>query len=109
MKKRVVHCKGADPWDVYVGRPSVFGNPWSHKADTLAKFRTKTVEQAVNNFEIWLNGTGFKDVLQEERKRLLERLPELTGKVLACWCDDDKPCHARVLVAKVDSIKKDEQ
>lgn len=32
------------------------------------------------------------------RTRLVERLPELRGKNLACWCALDKPCHADVLL-----------
>lgn len=32
------------------------------------------------------------------RTALVERLPELRGKNLACWCALDAPCHADVLL-----------
>jgi hypothetical protein len=32
---------------------------------------------------------------------LLEQLPELQGKVLACWCTP-KPCHGDVLLELLD-------
>lgn len=36
MKAKVVHCK-KEPFDVYVGRGSVWGNPFSHKEGTTAE------------------------------------------------------------------------
>jgi ribonuclease HI len=38
----------------------------------------------------------FRGYLQT-RPDLMLALPELRGKRLGCWCDDDSPCHARVL------------
>ena len=35
---KVVHCKKSE-YDVYIGRPSLWGNPFSSKDKTLAKFR----------------------------------------------------------------------
>ena len=35
---RVVHCK-KEPYDVYIGRPSKWGNPYSHKDNTKAQFK----------------------------------------------------------------------
>lgn len=32
------------------------------------------------------------------RTKLVQQLPELRGKNLACWCALDKPCHADVLL-----------
>lgn len=32
----VVHCKKA-PYDVYIGRPGPWGNPFSHQSGTLAR------------------------------------------------------------------------
>lgn len=88
---KVVHCK-VDPYDVYIGRPSIWGNPFSHKPDTSAKFKTNTVEEAVSNYEDWI----------KTQPQLLEKLGDLKGKVLACWCktksNPNKPCHGDVLL-----------
>lgn len=74
----VVHCK-REPYDVYVGRPSKWGNPFS-----ISENRTR--EQAIQAFEEWI-------VTQAD---LMASLPELRGKVLGCWCAP-RACHGDVL------------
>jgi hypothetical protein len=71
----VVHCKKSK-YDVYIGRPSKWGNP----------------------FKIGSAGTR-QVVIQKYRKWLVEKRPdlvnaakrELKGKVLGCWCAPN-PC-----------------
>lgn len=82
----VVHCKKA-AFDVYVGRPSVFGNPYSHKAGTTAQYQVATRDAAVDAYETWL-------LAQPSLVARVKR--ELRGKVLACWCAPAR-CHAEVL------------
>jgi hypothetical protein len=82
----VVHCKRSK-FDVYIGRPSPWGNPFSHKAGTLAQFKVATREEAIARYEAWLL----------EQPELIERAKqELRGKILACWCSP-LPCHGDVL------------
>jgi uncharacterized protein DUF4326 len=74
----VVHCK-RERFDVYIGRPSKWGNPFvldgrSSREEVIAKYRA------------WL-------LCQPE---LVAALPELKGKVLGCWCAP-KSCHGDVL------------
>lgn len=85
---RVVHCKRGH-FDVYIGRPSKWGNPFSHLASdkTIAQFLVASREEAIARYEEWL-------LAQPE---LVAALPELRGKVLGCWCAP-KPCHGEVLV-----------
>ena len=52
------------------------GNPFSHKAATLAKFRVSSREEAIERYEQYLLGTP----------ELMARLHELKGKTLGCWC-----------------------
>ena len=83
---RVVHCKRAE-YDVYIGRPSKWGNPFvlgadGSRAEVIAKYRD------------WL-------MTQPE---LLSALSELQGKTLGCWCAP-KPCHGDVLVALANAKK----
>ena len=40
------------------------------------------------------------------RPSMLEKLEELRGKVLACWCKP-KPCHGDILVELIESIERD--
>lgn len=85
---RVVHCK-KKLFDVYIGRPSKWGNPFSFKEGTKAKFNVNTREDAVRMFEEWFLA---QPELVESAKQ------ELKGKVLGCWCGPDQPCHGQVLL-----------
>lgn len=85
MKNLVVHCK-KEPHDVYIGRPSKWGNPFTHKEGTKAQFVMPTREEAIKAYEAWL--------LQQPH--LMASLHELKGKVLGCWCAP-LACHGHVL------------
>jgi hypothetical protein len=85
-KGGVVHCKRG-PFDVYIGRPSKWGNPFSHQDGTLAQFKVATREEAVESYRQW--------VLQQPE--LMAALSELRGKVLGCWCAP-LACHGDVLM-----------
>ena len=78
----VVHCKRAR-YDVYVGRPSKWGNPF-------AIGRDGTREQVIARYERWLRS----------RPELLAQLGELEGKTLGCWCAP-RACHGDVLARLV--------
>jgi hypothetical protein len=80
LQSRVVHCK-RNPFDVYIGRGSKWGNP----------------------FKIGIDGNRF-DVINKylfyilNKPDLLYALHELEGKVLGCWCAP-KFCHGHILIA----------
>jgi hypothetical protein len=73
---------------VYVGRPTKWGNPYSHQSGTLAKYKVATRDEAVDAYEQYLRENPE---LMEAAKR------ELRGKDLVCWCAPLR-CHADVLV-----------
>ena len=81
----VVHCKKSD-YDVYIGRPSKWGNPFSHRDDTLAEFKISNRAEAIQKYEEWIL----------KQPHLMGALHELKGKTLGCWCSP-KPCHGHVL------------
>ena|SRR5579859_2329756 len=89
---KVVHCK-KEAYDVYIGRPSKWGNPFTHKDGTTAQIKVSSREEAVQKYREWL--------LQQEN--LLQDLHELKGKVLGCWC---KPlsCHGDILLELANEI-----
>ena len=76
---------------VYVGRPSFWGNPFSEPSLQIDDF--------LDWYEWWLDGELRADwhnwPLGTEQK---QRIEELRGHDLACWCPLDKPCHADVLL-----------
>lgn len=78
---------GVPPGAVYVGRPTKWGNPFSHLPSKTATYVVETREEAVIRYREWLL----------EQPELLSQLSELEGKDLVCWCAP-LPCHAVVLV-----------
>lgn len=77
----VVHCKRAE-YDVYIGRPSKWGNPFRVGVDG-------TREEVIEKYRQYLT----------ERPRLVELAKkELRAKVLGCWCPP-KSCHGEILAA----------
>lgn len=87
MKTRVVHCKKAS-FEVYIGRPSKWGNPYRLKKGESRK-------ACLARYQQWLMS----------QPELLQSIGELKGKVLGCWC---KPleCHGDILAALADAITK---
>ena len=84
---RVVHCK-VNKYDVYIGRPSKWGNPFEIGKDGSR-------EEVIQKYKNWII----------EQPHLLMSLNELDGKILGCWCSP-KPCHGDVLVELVNSTKR---
>lgn len=77
---KVVHCK-RDPYDVYIGRPSKWGNPF-------VVGRDGTREEVIELYEEWIKNQP--ELIEAARR-------ELPDKVLGCWCAP-KACHGEVLV-----------
>lgn len=84
MPTRVVHHKKED-YDVFIGRPSVWGNPFKVGEDG-------TRAEVIEKYREWIL----------KNPRLLGKLDEIRGKVLGCWC---KPyeCHGDVLADLADN------
>jgi len=95
---KVVHFK-REPHDVYIGRPSKWGNPFTHIADkkTAAKYIVASREEAVQKYKEW--------ILEGEGQWLLEHLHELEGKTLGCWCAP-KLCHGNALIEIINEKNK---
>jgi hypothetical protein len=89
----VVHFKKS-PYDIYIGRGSIWGNPFTHlTTETKAQFVVSTREEAIEKYREWLMG----------QPELLKQIPNLRGKVLGCWCVP-KRCHGDVLAELANSM-----
>ena len=86
MKTRVVHCRKSK-YDVYIGRPSKWGNPFK-------------LEEGQDRAAVILR---YREWLMEQTE-LLAALPELRGKVLGCWCKPQS-CHGDVLAELASKTK----
>ncbi len=84
---------------VSVCRPGKFGNPFKVTAE-------RSQVEAVAAFRDWLDDDSGNAVWSEQRKKILASLPELIGNNLACYCALDLPCHADVLLARANRLKR---
>jgi hypothetical protein len=86
-KTTVVNARWAK-FDTYIGRPSIWGNPFVIGRDG-------TRQEVIEKYRKYL----------KKNKKLMRLLPTLRGKVLGCWCHPSA-CHGDVLVEMVDSPKR---
>ena len=82
---RVVHCK-RHPYNVYGARPGPFGNPFSHKLGTHARYQVATRDEAVERHAEWFLSNS--DLIERVKR-------EMTGKVIGCWCAPQR-CHCDI-------------
>ncbi len=81
---KVVHCK-KESYDVYIGRPGKWGNPFEINKDGTRK-------QVIIKYKNWIL----------TQPKLLADLHELKGKKLGCWCSP-QACHGDVLLELANS------
>lgn len=69
----VVHCK-KEKYDIYCGRPSKWGNPFTHIKDrkTKAEFIVATRKESIDKYREWVLNQPY----------LLNDLHELKDKIL---------------------------
>jgi len=93
MKTKVVKIKklGDDSYDVYIGRPSMWGNPFRIGRDGSR-------EEVIKKYETWIR----------TQTHLMKRLPTLEGQRLGCWCKPF-PCHGDVLVRLIEKRRESEE
>lgn len=91
MTTRVVN-QYEEPYEVYIGRPSVWGNPYSFHSGTLAKNQVADRNAAIIAFR------GYAKARLEDEPDWLE---PLCDKVLGCFCKP-QACHGDVIVELLD-------
>ena len=98
MNKKVYKGMG-----VYIGRPSVLGNQFSHLEGTLAKYKVGSREEAVSKYKEWLRAEWVKGgAVKQELLRLVE-LSKQGDLVLICWCKP-LPCHGTVIKEAIEKM-----
>ena len=85
MKTTVVN-KRVEAYDVYIGRGSKWGNPYSIGKDGSR-------EDVIEKYEEWIR----------TQPQLLESLSELRGKKLGCFCYPQH-CHGDVLIELIEEL-----
>lgn len=87
MKTTVVNST-TNSYDVYIGRPGIWGNPFRSGVDG-------TREEVIQMYKTWI-------MYSSEAEDLRKQLHSLKGKRLGCWCKP-KSCHGDVLVEIIES------
>lgn len=79
LNNKIKVVRATDAHDVYIGRPSKWGNPF-------AIGRDGTREQVIEKYRGWVMS----------QPHLMGALSQLKGKRLGCWCAP-LACHGDVL------------
>lgn len=99
---QVVNVRKVDknePDVVYIGRGSIWGNPYSHKEGTKALFKVGSVAEAIASYRrhLWRQINAGEITIQ--------MLKTLDGKRLACYCVPN-PCHGNIIKQAVQWAKE---
>lgn len=86
----VVVNKRCEPFDVYIGRGSIWGNPFIARGE---RDRWMVIE----NYRLWL------DYQLAMGEILPAQILALNGKKLGCYCKP-KACHGDVIVNKLNEL-----
>lgn len=92
------------PGTIYVGRPTMWGNPfmarrWGHAKSVILHGRWLRGEIAALSLERMGFCCSEVDALLRLRARVLTNLHRLAGHDLACWCPlSTRWCHAELLL-----------
>jgi len=78
-----------EPFDVYIGRPSKWGNPFKIGKDGSR-------EEVIQKYRQWI---------LDNPTLIAQLATELKGKTLGCWCKPNT-CHGDVLAELADQTGK---
>ena len=90
MSTKVVNINN-EYHEVYIGRPSKYGNPFK-----IGKDGTRL--EVITKYKAWLLGN----------EKLMNDIMELDGKILGCHCKP-KRCHGDILVEIIEAKKREQK
>ncbi len=84
----VVNITQGDKYDIFIGRGTIWGNPFVIGRDGNRK-------EVIEKYKEWITN----------QSELMERVKvELKDKILGCYCDVNIGCHGSVLIDIVNGI-----
>lgn len=85
-----------EPFDVYIGRGSPFGNPYSVRPSSFdGAIRVSSTDEAISRYRTWLLSEFV--LIPGWIKPTHAQIASLHGKVLGCFCAPNR-CHGEVLI-----------
>lgn len=96
------HKPSTDFTDVYIGRGSVYGNPYTHL--TNSKFNDVTIvasrEESISKYKDWF----YKELeTNPSFKTSVESLKEIVNLNLVCFCKPQQ-CHGDIIKEYLDNL-----
>lgn len=91
-KETKIVNKHKEDYDVYIGRGSIWGNPY------------RTGVDGTRNEVIDLYGVYLRECLDDGRISH-EELLELEGKTLGCFCKPKKRCHGEEIIKAISEVR----
>ena len=85
---KLINIKSNKKYDIYIGRPSIFGNPFRISLDGT---REEVIEKYKNYF--------YKRL--EKDKDFKEKVLALKDQTLGCYCCPEK-CHGDIIIEYLD-------
>ena len=97
---RIVNIKNHDKTehDFYIGRPSIFGNPYSHKDNSIADFIVDSRNESIDLYRKYFYyriESGDK-VFIDELDRMIDYYKEHGKLNISCFCAP-KRCHGDII------------
>ena len=87
MKKTVVVNINNESYDIFIGRPSIWGNPYKIGKDG-------TRNEVIEKYYHYIKSSNY----------LMSKIHRLRGRTLGCYCKP-KPCHGDVLVKILEELE----
>ena len=96
VKNKRTHKPEVGKVDVYCGRGSVLGNPFSHKEGTKAKYVVESRDEAVDAYRSYFKTQMETNVEFLKEMRRIYRIARKQEVNLICYCAPLK-CHCNVI------------
>ena len=91
----------------YVGRPSILGNPYTHRnTSTIAKYKCSTIEESIYKYKEWLIVNITNPSIYNELNRLAD-IAEKSDLYIGCWCVPFSDCHGNFIKETLELILSD--
>ena len=98
VKNKRTHVAEVGKVDVYCGRGSVLGNPYTHKQGTSAKYILASRDEAVEAYRAYfVDQVRFNEEFVNELRRIY-RIARVSEVNLVCYCAPLR-CHCSVIKA----------
>lgn len=102
------HTHISSPYDFYIGRGSILGNPFTSKSlnKTKAQFQCKSPEESIEKYKEYLiNKINNKDKEICDELNKIYKLARTGYVYLVCYCSP-KICHGDIIKQIIDKKLK---